>query len=122
MLTQEELEGLRETQAASLYATCTRQRIGRVMDAHGTWTEAPTSEVEYACRAWQGSETDAGAGDSALGERQAGRRTWTITLPWDADVRHGDRLVVDGAALEVRAVAFRGAHATALVAHCVEGI
>lgn len=41
------------------------------------------------------------AEEEVVGEKAAGRKVWLLSLPWDADVRQSDRVVLDDETYEV---------------------
>ncbi len=99
MLTTTELAQLRADALATLPDTCAILRPTATTDADGDSAETwGTAVASVACRLdpflwrdWRG----------LVAEREVNRTYFVLTLPFDADLRDGDRVVFNGDALEV---------------------
>lgn len=99
MLTTAELTAMRSTQQTTMTQTCTIKRDTITRNEYGGTVETPATVATVACR----------CAPSTAKERVRVGMTiegaaWTITLPASTDVRVGDRLEIDGRALEVKHV------------------
>ena len=99
MLNASELDQLRRDALAALPDTCAVLRPTTSTDTDGdsaaTWG---TAAANLACRLDPFRWRDFGG---LVAAREANRTYYVLTLPFDADVRDGDRVVVGGAPLEV---------------------
>ncbi len=99
MLTPAELDQLRADALLTLPDTCAILRPAATTDADGnsvpTWGTAVASVAcrldPFHWRDWRG----------LVAEREVNRTYDVLTLPHDADLRDGDRVVIDGQPLEV---------------------
>ena len=114
MLSASDLATMRTTQALALPDTATRTRKTYVSDGMGGQTPSE-STTSYACRLapTSGRELEVAA-------RITSAVTFTVTLPYDADVTADDVLTVNGRTLRVIAVLQGGAWQTALRVLAVE--
>lgn len=110
MLSDTDLDHMRADLAASLPDTATVQRRSRVSDSMGgstvTWTTVATVPCRIAPR--QGIEGDSDGHWQTTDE-------YRVTVPWDADIRPTDRLVVGPVTVDVSHVSTRGAQTIARV-------
>ena len=108
MLSAAEVAAMRAIQGEALPDTATRTRKALVPDGMGGHTETPSTET-YACRIapTSGRELEVAA-------RVTSAVTFTVTLPYDADVVASDELTANGRTFNVVAVLQGGTWATAL--------
>ena len=114
MLSASDLTAMRAAQALALPDTATRTRKTYVSDGMGGQTPSE-STTSYACRLapTSGREVEVAA-------RVTSAVTFTVTLPYDADVVASDELTVNGRTFNVVAVLQGGTWATALRVLAVE--
>ena len=114
MLSASDLTTMRAAQAAALPDTATRTRKTYVSDGMGGQTPSE-STTSYACRLapTSGRELEVAA-------RVTSAVTFTVTLPYDADVVADDELTVNGRTFQIVAVLAGGAWQTALRVLAVE--
>ena len=114
MLSATEVAAMRAIQGAALPDTATRTRKTYVSDGMGGQTPSE-STTSYACRLapTSGRELEVAA-------RVTSAVTFTVTLPYDADVVASDELTVNGRTFNVVAVLQGGTWATALRVLAVE--
>ena len=115
MLTSSDLDWMRAEQADWLASTATIQTRVPVSDGAGGFDPGWTASGTVACRV-----ASTGGGEALLGQALRDAATRVVTLPFDADVATGDRLVTDGRVLEVVAVAAQTTIQTATRCQCVE--
>lgn len=101
MLTQAELDAMRQLQQSAMPDTATVQRAttstNDIGEALQTWANVGTYNCRVARTGVRPQETEA-SGALAVEDE------WVITFPHDADVQEGDRVVVGGSTFDVRAV------------------
>jgi SPP1 family predicted phage head-tail adaptor len=114
MLSAPDLAQMRATQALALPDTATRTRNVETPNGMGGYTQTPTTTT-YACRIapTTGRELEIAA-------RLTSAVTYTVTLPYDADVVADDELTVNGRRFKIEAVLQGGAWQTALRLLAVE--
>ena len=114
MLSADDLDIMRATQAMALPNTATRTRRMYVSDGMGGQTPSE-STTSYACRLapTSGRELEVAA-------RVTSAVTFTVTLPYDADVVADDELTVNGRTFQIVAVLRGEAWQTALRVLAVE--
>jgi SPP1 family predicted phage head-tail adaptor len=114
MLSADDLAAMRAIQGEALPDTATRTRKALVPDGMGGHTETPSTET-YACRIapTSGRELEVAA-------RVTSAVTFTVTLPYDADVVASDELTVNGRTFQIVAVLRGEAWQTALRVLAVE--
>ena len=114
LLSSATLTQMRAAQALALPDTATRTRSTYVSDGMGGQTPNPMT-ASYACRIapTSGRELEIAA-------RITSAVTFTVTLPYDADVVADDALAVSGRMFKVEAVLQGGAWQTALRVLAVE--
>lgn len=110
MLTNADIESMRQTQNEAMPDTATVERkirstntIGEVVESWGVVGTWPCRVVRASTQA---KPTQAGSIPNVVDE-------WVLTFPWDADVAEGDRATVDGNLFEIRDVVDVGAWRTA---------
>jgi head-tail adaptor len=91
LLSTETLGGLRTLAATALPESADVQRRTQVVDDVGGTVDTYATASTVACRV---SRLGNAAEERIIGDRIAGRSAFTVFLPWDADVRESDRLVV----------------------------
>lgn len=115
MLSDADLEAMRAELETSLPDTATVQRRSRSSDSMGgstvTWPTVSTVACRIAPR--QGIEGDSDGHWQTTGE-------YRITVPWDADIRGTDRLVIGPLTVDVSHVSTRGAQTIARVVTAFE--
>ena len=94
MLTDTELQRLRDDVLAALPDSCTIQRLSVSSDEGGFPTETWADVVTVACRVDPFANRTRGGGSVA--ERDAQTDVFRLTLPWDADIQPHDRVVYGG--------------------------
>ena len=114
LLSSATLTQMRAAQALALPDTATRTRSAYVSDGMGGQTPS-TSTTSYACRI-----TPTSGRELEVAARVTSAVTFTVTLPYDADVTADDVLAVNGRTFKVEAVLQGGAWATALRVLAVE--
>ena len=114
MLTSGDLEKMRSIQELELPDSATRSRYVRVPDGMGGYTTT-SSTASYSCRIapTSGNELE-------LASRLTSAVTFTVTLPYDADVVASDELTVNGRTFQIVAVLRGEAWQTALRVLAVE--
>jgi len=114
MLSASDLTTMRAAQALALPDTATRTRKTYVSDGMGGQTPSE-STTSYACRLapTSGRELEVAA-------RVTSAVTFTVTLPYDADVVASDELTVNGRTFQIVAVLRGEAWQTALRVLAVE--
>lgn len=115
MLSDADLEAMRTDLEVSLPDTATVQRRSRSSDSMGGSTVAWPTVATVACRIAprQGVEGDSdGHWQTTDGYR--------ITVPWDADIRPTDRLIVGPLTVDVSHVSTRGEQTIARVVAAFE--
>lgn len=115
MLTAVDLDWMRSEQAGWLSGTATIQTRVPVSDGAGGFDPGWAASGTVACRV-----ATTGGGETLLGDALRDAARWVVTLPHDADVATGDRLITDGRVLEVVAVAAQTTIQTATRCQCVE--
>lgn len=110
MLSDADLEAMRNEVVASLPDTAAIHRRARASDSMGgstvTWTEVATIGCRIAPR--QGVEEDSDGHWQTVDECR-------ITVPWDSDVQGTDRLIIGPLTVEVSHVSTRGEQTVARV-------
>ena len=100
MLTAAELADLRADILETLPDTCTIQRPTEVTDAYGntakTW---PDTYTGVACRIDPFNAR--GISDGVIALREASISWYQLTVPWNTDLRYGDRIVFGGDTYEL---------------------
>jgi SPP1 family predicted phage head-tail adaptor len=114
MLSATEVAAMRAIQGEALPDTCSRERVTLTADGTGGHTQK-TDTQSYACRVAPTSGRDL-----EIAARLTSAVTFTVTLPWDADVISEDALLIGGRRLEVIAPLVGGAWQTALRVLAVE--
>lgn len=114
MLSATEVAAMRTIQGEALPDTCSRERVTLTADGTGGHTQK-TDTQSYACRVAPTSGRDL-----EIAARLTSAVTFTVTLPWDADVISEDALLIGGRRLEVIAPLVGGAWQTALRVLAVE--
>lgn len=98
MLTTRELSDLRADVLETLISTCTVQRVtttnnkGKVSE---TWTAV---ETDIVCRVDPYQRQDSAG---VVADQEQGRAWFRLTLPWDADIGDGDRVIYGGETYEL---------------------
>jgi head-tail adaptor len=110
LLSATDLAAMKATQALALPSTCTIQRVTRVADTLGGYTETwATLASGVACRlSAVGASTEV-----VVAERWAGRAMYQLTLPAGQDVTADDRVVISSVTYEVAGLNSAGAWETA---------
>lgn len=109
-ITAGELALERAEQQRWLPETCTVRRVTYTQSAYGSTAESWANANTYACRV----SPAASPRELALAGRQVHEAGLVVTLPYGADVRPDDRLVVGARTLEVTGVVTGGAWQTVL--------
>ena len=90
ILTDDQLTRMRATVSATLPDTCDVIRLTYTTVQGQTTESESTVANDIACRFDPLSRQDAAG---LVAEREASRTYYTVTLPWDAAVESGDRLL-----------------------------
>lgn len=98
MLTDAELAQLRSDIGELLPDTCQIQRVTTTTDAHGNWGEAWSTVGTVACRLDPFFRM---ASPNPVAAQEKMRNSYRLTVAWDADLRDGDRVLVDGDVYEL---------------------
>lgn len=116
MLTDAELALMRATQETSMPETVHVQRLTRVTDSAGGWSEVwatvATTEGRLAEEAWKDAEQE-------IAGRTGAVYKVVITLPYDTELTEQDRLQIDSVQYQVIGIA-RRSNKTALRISCAE--
>lgn len=98
MLTARELAQLRADILETLPDTCQIQRVTLVADAHGNTSEVWATVATVACRLDPFFRM---ASPNPVAAQEKMRNSYRLTVPYDADLRDGDRVLVDGDVYEL---------------------
>jgi len=93
-----QLARMRAQAAALLPGTCTIQRATSTNDGGGGWTEGWADVATVACRM---DTISARTRAEVQAAREAGVTYYTLTVPYDAPIGAGLRVVVDSVAYEI---------------------
>ena len=100
-LSESEMASIRETQKRHMPDTVYIQRLTRLSDGAGGWTEAwqtiATTKGRITPNQRQAGEVVQGGAVTAYGE-------YIVTLPHDTELQQDDRLQISGTQYEVKAV------------------
>ena len=120
MIDEASMARMRATQAKTFDKDCVWVRVERRQLANGRWVEEEAERVSGKARIGRGGGWH---GTSAQEKEIAGRLTamvvYTVTMPYEWDVKTCDRLEIEGRVLEVKGVILQS-YATATRAVCVE--
>ncbi len=98
LLTERELAQVRADILETLPDTCQIQRVTTTTDAHGNWGEAWSTVDTVACRLDPFFRM---ASPNPVAAQEKMRNSYRLTVAWDADLRDGDRVLVDGDVYEL---------------------
>lgn len=101
MISAGELAAMRAAVATTLPDQCAIQRLVRVEDDAGGWTDTFATASTVACRV---AGRDLQPAERELAARLGNRTAFTVTLPPDADLRESDRIGWSGQVFEVLGV------------------
>lgn len=101
LLSEAQLAAMRAQVARTFFSTCTIARPGAGTVGDDGFVSAGISTVaaDVPCRLDPLRQADS---QGTVAGREANTTYFTLTLAWDADIRNGDRVIVDGATLEVQ--------------------
>jgi head-tail adaptor len=116
MLTAADLTAMRSTASASLVDVCLIKRVTLTSDGVGGYTSSWATAATVACRVAPAR----GPTELDLVNRAAAVQGWTLTLPYNTDVRPADRLVVGSRTFEVIGRLAAETYETARRVVCVE--
>ena len=98
MLSTADLDGMRATVALTLTDTATIQRPSRASDGAGGFTTTWGTVASTSCRVVPAGSSPQ---EMVFAEKVRPKALFRITLPHDADVRVGDRIVMGSVTYEV---------------------
>lgn len=99
MLSATELAAVRtEISDVFLPDTCNIERVS-VVNSSGVWSESWATQVSGAACRFDPMRRQDSAG--AVGEREAYKTRYQVTLEWDVGIQHGDRLIFNSDTYEI---------------------
>ena len=117
MLTDDDLDAMRETLEESLPETAAILRLTTTATETGgaseSWATAATVAARLAPGSYAGSESD-------IASRLTSTRSWTITLPQGTDIRQADRIEIGSRTFEVVTVLSARSYQVSARVSCVE--
>ena len=98
MLSDRELAALRADVLGLLPDTCVIQRATTTTNSAGAWTETYSAAGTVVCRL---DPFKMATGEQVIAAQERGRAWYQLSVPWDADLRDGDRVTVSSVTYEL---------------------
>lgn len=98
MLSAAELAGLRAEVRGLLPDTAVISRATTTTNSSGAWSETYSAAGTVVCRL---DPFKMATGEQVIAAQERGRAWYQLSVPWDADLRDGDRVTVSSVTYEL---------------------